>query len=113
LAADRKCIREPLFDLLVSQPEDRMHWHWDLMLDPEDQAINKAGLEVDDNFQPLTASGRPAFKNLYTAGSILGPLRLDPNEMRLGGCPLPLRKPRSMHTYETVDRFGPVEISMG
>jgi transposase InsO family protein len=26
LAADRKCIHETLFDLHVSQPEDRMHW---------------------------------------------------------------------------------------
>lgn len=71
LAADRKCINETLFDLHVSPPEDRTHWHRDYMLGPAGHAINKAGLEVDDNFQPLTASGRPAFKNLYAAGSIL------------------------------------------
>jgi glycerol-3-phosphate dehydrogenase subunit B len=41
------------------------------MLDPAGHAIDKAGLEVDDNFQPLTVSGRPAFKNLYDSGSIL------------------------------------------
>lgn len=41
------------------------------MLEPAGHAIDKAGLEVDDNLQPLTASGRPAFKNLSASGSIL------------------------------------------
>ncbi len=71
LTADRKRIREALFDLPVSQPEDRTHWHRESLLDPAGHNINNAGLEVDDNFQPLTTNGRPAYKNLYAAGSIL------------------------------------------
>ena len=71
LTADRKRIREALFDLPVTQPEDRTHWHRERLLDPAGHDINVAGLEVDDNFQPLTTTGRPAYKNLYAAGSIL------------------------------------------
>ena len=71
LTADRNRIREALFDLPVSQPEDRTYWHRESLLDPAGHNINNAGLEVDDNFQPLTTNGRPAYKNLYAAGSIL------------------------------------------
>jgi len=71
LAADRNRIHETVFDLPVSQPEDRTQWHRESLLDPAGHDINKAGLEVDDNFQPLTTAGRPAHKNLYAAGSIL------------------------------------------
>jgi glycerol-3-phosphate dehydrogenase subunit B len=71
LAADRQRIRETLFDLPVTQPASRTKWHRERLLDPRGHGINKAGLEINDNFQPLTATGRPAYQNLYIAGSIL------------------------------------------
>ena len=71
LTADRKHIRETLFDLTVSQPPTRQHWHREHFLDLKGHAINRAGLEIDERFRPLTADGRPAYENLFAAGSIL------------------------------------------
>jgi glycerol-3-phosphate dehydrogenase subunit B len=71
LEAQREGIRESLFDLPVSQPENRSCWHRKTFLDPQGHAINLAGLEVDRSFRPLNEAGRPVFDNLYAAGSIL------------------------------------------
>ncbi len=71
LTADRKRIRETIFDLTVSQPSTRRHWHRERFLDLKGHAINRAGLEIDESFRPLTADDRPVYENLYAAGSIL------------------------------------------
>jgi glycerol-3-phosphate dehydrogenase subunit B len=71
LRADRSRIRESLFDLPVFQPEDRSKWHRHQFLDPSGHLINQAGIEIDNQFRPLNAAGKPAVKNLYAAGSIL------------------------------------------
>lgn len=71
LAADRNRVRETVFDLSVYQPSTRRHWHREHFLDLKGHAINRAGLETDACFRPLTADGRPAYKNLYAAGSVL------------------------------------------
>ena len=71
LHADRKHIRETIFDLPVTQPVDRTQWHRKDFLDPRGHPINRAGLEIDDAFRPLDSSGHPAFKMLFAAGSIL------------------------------------------
>jgi glycerol-3-phosphate dehydrogenase subunit B len=71
LHADRKRIRETILDLPVCQPTDRTKWHRRDFLDPRGHPINEAGLETDDDFRPLNGSGRPAFKTLFAAGSIL------------------------------------------
>ena len=71
LHANRKRIRETIFDLPVRQPTDRTRWHRRNFLDPRGHPINSAGLETDDDFRPLDGSGRPAFKTLFAAGSIL------------------------------------------
>jgi glycerol-3-phosphate dehydrogenase subunit B len=71
LHADREHIRETIFDLPVTQPPDRTQWHRKNFLDPSGHPINRAGLEIDDSFRPLDSSGRPAFKWLFAAGSIL------------------------------------------
>ena len=71
LTADRKRIRESLFDLPVFQPVSRSNWYQMDFLDPKGHPIHQAGLEVDDHFRPLSASGIPAFSNLFAAGSIL------------------------------------------
>jgi glycerol-3-phosphate dehydrogenase subunit B len=71
LAAERQGIRETLFNLPVSQPENRSCWHREGFLDPRGHAINLAGIEVDDHFRPLNPGGRVIHQNLYAAGSIL------------------------------------------
>jgi glycerol-3-phosphate dehydrogenase subunit B len=71
LHADRKRIRETIFDLPVHQPVNRTEWYRQDFLDSRGHPINRAGLEIDDAFRPLDSSGRPAFKALFAAGSIL------------------------------------------
>jgi len=71
LRADRDRIREPLFDLPVHQPENRNHWHCEHFLDLRGHPVNRASLNIDDQFRPLNRSGEPALENLFAAGSIL------------------------------------------
>ncbi len=71
LHADRKQIRESIFDLPVFQVGERTKWHRHNFLDPKGHLINMAGLEIDNMFRPLDSSGKPAFKTLFAAGSIL------------------------------------------
>jgi glycerol-3-phosphate dehydrogenase subunit B len=71
LQASRKQIRETILDLPVRQPKDRTLWHHRDFLDPRGHPINRAGLEIDDNFRPLDSSGHPAYQALFAAGSIL------------------------------------------
>jgi glycerol-3-phosphate dehydrogenase subunit B len=71
LHADRRGVRETLFDLPVHQPEGRDGWHRQDFLDPKGHPVNRAGLEIDDSFRPLATSGRPAHAHLFAAGSIL------------------------------------------
>ena len=71
LHAERKQIRETVFDLPVYQPWERSQWHSNQFLDPAGHPINRAGLEVDHLFRPLDRSGRRAFRMLFAAGSIL------------------------------------------
>jgi len=71
LHADRKHIKETIFDLPVSQPRHRTEWHHRDFLDTRGHPINQAGLEIDDSFRPLDDFGRPAFETLFAAGSIL------------------------------------------
>jgi glycerol-3-phosphate dehydrogenase subunit B len=71
LTAERKGVRETIFDLPVYQPENRKVWHNQNFFDTRGHAINRAGLEINDQFQPLLGDGRRAFENLFAAGSIL------------------------------------------
>ena len=71
LQAERKRIREPLFDLPVDQAPDRAAWHRDTFLDPMGHPINRAGIQVDENFRPLNRRGKPAHPHLFAAGAIL------------------------------------------
>lgn len=71
LRADRSKISESIFGLPVFQPHERSKWHRYHFLDPAGHAINRAGIEIDRHFRPLDAAGKPAFENLFAAGSIL------------------------------------------
>ena len=71
LRADRIRIRETIFDLPVSQPRERTLWHHKDLLHPNGHMINRAGLDIDDQFRPVDADNQAIHKNLYAAGSIL------------------------------------------
>jgi glycerol-3-phosphate dehydrogenase subunit B len=71
LYADRRRIKETIFDLTVQQPKSRAEWHQRDLLDAEGHPVNQAGLEIDDAFRPLNNSHGPAFDHLFAAGSIL------------------------------------------
>jgi glycerol-3-phosphate dehydrogenase subunit B len=71
LKADRKGVHETIFDLPLYQPADRNEWHRSDFLDPKGHPINRAGVEINDAFQPLDKAGRPVYQNLFAAGSIL------------------------------------------
>ena len=71
LYAGRIRIKETIFDLPVFQPTSRTDWHRRDFLDARGHLVNRAGLEIDDSFRPLSASHQPAFKTLFAAGSLL------------------------------------------
>jgi len=71
LTADRKHIRETIFDLPVFQPENRSGWHDKDFFSKNGHEINRAGIEIDDDFRPIGPSGKPVYQNLFAAGSIL------------------------------------------
>lgn len=64
-------IKEPLFDLAVSQPKSRNLWHAHDYFDQSGHLINRAGIETDDLFRPVHPEKGVVHKNLYAAGSIL------------------------------------------
>lgn len=71
LSAGSQTVGEPLLDLLVLQPKKREEWHREHFLDPKGHPLNRSGLAIDELFRPLAKNGRPAFENLFAAGSIL------------------------------------------
>ena len=71
LQADRRTVRETLFNIPVHQPDGRDRWHREDFLDRRGHPVNRAGLEIDECFRPLGAGGRPAHPFLFAAGSIL------------------------------------------
>ncbi|MBI4765331.1 MAG: glycerol-3-phosphate dehydrogenase subunit GlpB [Deltaproteobacteria bacterium] len=71
LAADRKRIRETIFGLPVFQPQSRGEWHRENFFDRQGHPINRAGVEIDAQFRPISEQGLPLFHNLFAAGSIL------------------------------------------
>jgi len=71
LHADRRGIRETIFDLSVVQPSDRAGWHRKDLFDRQGHPINRAGLAVDDRFRPVDEYGRLHYDNVFAAGSIL------------------------------------------
>lgn len=71
LHAERRGIRETVFDLPVVQPPAREFWHQKDFFAPEGHAVNRAGLAVDGDFRPLGRNGAPAWPDLFSAGIIL------------------------------------------
>jgi glycerol-3-phosphate dehydrogenase subunit B len=71
LKADRNRVYETIFDLPLYQPAERKDWHSPDFLDSNGHPINRAGVEIDNDFQPVDKTGRPIYQNLFAAGSIL------------------------------------------
>jgi glycerol-3-phosphate dehydrogenase subunit B len=71
LEARRNSIVEPLLDLFISQPESREEWFRPDYLDKLGHEVHKSGVEVDDSFRPLDASGKLVDPRLFAAGVIL------------------------------------------
>jgi len=71
LCEDKNRLKEPLFNLPVVQPGSRKAWYNKDLLDRDGHGINNAGLLVDELFRPIDDEGRPVFKRLFAAGSIL------------------------------------------
>jgi glycerol-3-phosphate dehydrogenase subunit B len=71
LVADRKKVREPIFDIPVVQPETREGWYRNLFFDKRGHDINKAGLVTDSFQRPIGQDGVVLYDRLFVAGSIL------------------------------------------
>lgn len=71
LHADRRRIRETVFDIPVYQTPGRELWYEKEYFSPGGHKINRAGVETDDRFRPVGVDGKPVFENLFAAGSIL------------------------------------------
>ncbi|MCP3867865.1 MAG: anaerobic glycerol-3-phosphate dehydrogenase subunit B [Gammaproteobacteria bacterium] len=71
LHADRFSIRESLLGIPVTQPEDRAGWYRKDYFDHRGHPVNRAGIEVDELFRPLDASGVPINEGLFAAGILL------------------------------------------
>ena len=71
LGAENGRIKENLFDLPVTQAEDRGQWFSRDFFDPRGHGVNRAGIETDDQFRPLKKKNTVFHPRLYAAGSIL------------------------------------------
>lgn len=71
LKADRHRIHEAVFDLPVTQPENRSQWHRAEFFDPRGHEVNQSGIETDEALRPLDAQGRVFHPRLHAAGAIL------------------------------------------
>lgn len=71
LLADQQQITEALIGLPIQQPKGRDDWFSEDYFDPQGHAVNRAGVRVNDSFQPVNASNEVVDERLYAAGIIL------------------------------------------
>lgn len=71
LASDGGTIRETVLGLPVRQPDGRDGWYRRHYFDPRGHPVNRCGIDVDDRFRPLSASGTAASERLFAAGTVL------------------------------------------
>lgn len=71
LEAGIEGIREPLLGLHISQPDTRNDWYREKYMDSRGHDIHYSGIEVDDQFRPLTAEGNVVDPRLFAAGIVL------------------------------------------
>ena len=71
LTADRNKVRETLLDLPVRQPESRDDWFHESYFDPNGHAVNRAGIQVNDQFQVVDLDQQVIDPRLYASGIVL------------------------------------------
>jgi len=71
LWAEMNRIREPLFNLPVSQPGSRGEWFREKFFQPESHPIHRSGILTDADLRPVDEEGRVILRNVWAAGSIL------------------------------------------
>jgi glycerol-3-phosphate dehydrogenase subunit B len=62
---------ETIFNLPLTVEQDRNKWFRPEFLDPAGQPVFSGGVAVNDELQPVDASGDPVYSNLRAAGSVL------------------------------------------
>ena len=63
--------REVVFDLPVTLPDSRQDWFEQDFMDPNGHPVYRAGLKVNQQFQPLNGGSQPVYQNVYAAGTTL------------------------------------------
>ncbi|MBX3000165.1 MAG: glycerol-3-phosphate dehydrogenase subunit GlpB [Caldilineaceae bacterium] len=64
-------VWETIFDLPLTNPQQRTHWFRPHFWDPAGQPVFQGGVRVDQSLQPVDASGNRIYANLWAAGGIL------------------------------------------
>lgn len=71
LNADRRQIRESLLNLPVQQPASRDDWFHESYFDPAGHAVNRTGVEVNNEFQVVDLNQQVIDPRLYASGIVL------------------------------------------
>lgn len=71
LKANQHKVKESLLNLPLYQPDGRDSWFSDAYFDTAGHAINRAGVIVNENFQPLNLRDELIDERLYAAGILL------------------------------------------
>lgn len=72
LAGSSGALDEQVFGLPLGQPARQVDWFSPDFFNPGGHPIFRAGVTVDQNFQPVDRTGWPLVPNLYAAGAALG-----------------------------------------
>ena len=63
--------REVVFGLPVILPDSRQDWFEQDFMNPKGHPVYRAGLKVNQQFQPLNGGSQPVYENVYAAGTTL------------------------------------------
>lgn len=64
-------VREKIFDLPLTSPQQRHEWFRASFLHPEGHPVFNGGVAVNEAFQPVDGDGRLLYRNLWTVGNAL------------------------------------------
>ena len=71
LKADHERIFEPIFNLIVSQPQSREGWFSHSFFNDPPHPIHQSGILANLSFQPVDEKGELILENVWVSGSIL------------------------------------------
>lgn len=64
-------VKEVIFDLPLHLPQNRLAWFQRDFMDKRGHPIYRAGIVVNEQFQPTNGDGRARYQNLFAAGTTL------------------------------------------